>query len=137
MLIKNDQNIKSIETLRFKCDKNPCVWISCHPSLNPPTDPLWIPKRLGLLQPCRQASSTGVEMNYTAFSHLFLFRNPAESCCIEQKRGKKPEKCSQAPPARLHLRIQVVKLASNCINRGLCLPVAFMAPLSHCTFYTF
>lgn len=30
-----------------------------------------------------------------------------------------------APPARLHLRMRAVKLDSNCINGGLCLPVGF------------
>lgn len=55
-------------------------------------------------------------------SHLFLLRNPAARCCVEKNfQGG----VTAAPPARLHLRTRAVKLDSNCINGGLCLPVGF------------
>ena len=46
-------------------------------------------------------------------------------CTLLCWKKKIPRGVTAAPPARLHLRTRAVKLDSNCINGGLCLPVGF------------
>lgn len=52
----------------------------------PPTDPLRIPQTFGFTTVMSPGLLPQRRMNYTASSHLFLFKNPAESCCVAQKR---------------------------------------------------
>ena len=108
-----------------------------HPPSTHPAHPAWI------LPPPRAHDSEAPGLlcqrrnELYCFSHLFLLRNPAACCCVEKKF---PRGVTAAPPARLHLRTRAVKLDSNCINGGLCLPVGFFIlslSLSLCAFYTF
>lgn len=60
---------------------------------------------------------------------LFTPVSAQNPCCTLLRWRKKKKNISKggnsAPPARLHLRTWAVKLDSNCINGGLCLPVGF------------
>lgn len=85
------------------------------------------------------AFSASAEMNYIAFHTCFCSKPFCRLLCWKKKKRKNISKGgNSAPPARLHLRTRAVKLDSNCINGGLCLPVGFFIfSLSLCAFYTF
>ena len=123
---------------------NAPIRLPIYPSIHPSPPPTLHPPGT----PCLDSSTTqgprqrGPRPPLPAQKWIILLFTPVSAqkpCCTLLCWKKKfPRGVTAAPPARLHLRTRAVKLDSNCINGGLCLPVGFfILSLSLCTFYTF